>query len=212
MEEETICDGIIVWYNDRKGYGFVEVTGVEASADASEPPATSTEAEDPENEISESAPPPSDKVADVAGLLAPQSEVFLHHSALDRFGLIGIFTGDKVKARVSKSQRGWVITDLISVERAQVKKLAAQAPPQPGEVRGVVKFFNSEKGYGFVDVGDVGNDVFVHLRTLRNCGIHHLIEGQQLLLQITDDGKGPQAAEVRLMPAQMLQPDIDYDS
>ena len=50
------------------------------------------------------------------------------------------------------------------------------------EVRGIVKFFNIEKGYGFIDVGQTERDVFVHLHTLRNCGIHNLREGQNLLV------------------------------
>ncbi len=49
-----------------------------------------------------------------------------------------------------------------------------------------------------MDIGADKRDVFVHLRTLRNCGIHNLTEGQQILLHVSDEGKGPQATEVRL--------------
>ena len=42
-------------------------------------------------------------------------------------------------------------------------------------------------------------DVFVHLKTLRNFGIYHLNEGQKLFLKVTDDGRGPQASEIRLL-------------
>ena len=41
-------------------------------------------------------------------------------------------------------------------------------------------------------------DVFFHLRTLRNYGIHHLTVGQEILLHLTDEGKRPQAKEVRV--------------
>ncbi len=245
MEEEQVCDGIVVWYNERKGYGFVEVVHtilhdqpVDIAADrvpAREPEERPKEQPDEHQEERE-VKSQADKIDDRAGDTAPiadaaddhntpddpanavsepsthhpsHSEVFLHRTALDRFGLIGIFTGDKVRARIAKSQRGWVITDLISVERTQIRRIATHAPQQANEVHGIVKFFNAEKGYGFVDIGQLGNDVFVHLRTLRNCGIHHLTEGQHLLVQITDDGKGPQAAEVRLMPVQLNQMDID---
>ena len=59
-----------------------------------------------------------------------------------------------------------------------------------------MKFFNAYKGYCFVNIGENEQDVFVHLRTLRYCGIHHLTEGQEILLHVTDEGKGPQAKEV----------------
>lgn len=49
-----------------------------------------------------------------------------------------------------------------------------------------------------MNIGENERDVFVHLRTLRNCGIHHLTEGQEILLHVTDEGKGPQAKEVKI--------------
>ena len=63
---------------------------------------------------------------------------------------------------------------------------------------GVVIWYNERRGYGFVDISENERDVFVHLRTLRNCGIHHLTEGQKILLHVTDEGKGPQAKEVKV--------------
>ena len=66
-------------------------------------------------------------------------------------------------------------------------------------MRGIVKFFKIEKGYVFIDVGQAERDVFVHLRTLRNCGIHNLRDGQNLLVVIGDEGKGPQATGVRII-------------
>ena len=69
---------------------------------------------------------------------------------------------------------------------------------EDGKRQGQVVWYNERKGYGFVDIGADKRDVFVHLRTLRNCGIHNLTEGQQILLHVSDEGKGPQATEVRL--------------
>jgi cold shock CspA family protein len=53
------------------------------------------------------------------------------------------------------------------------------------------------KAMAYVNIGENERDVFVHLRTLRNCGIHHLTEGQEILLHVTDEGKRPQAKEVK---------------
>lgn len=84
------------------------------------------------------------------------------------------------------------------MERAKPLSVATDAELQEHEVRGTVKFFNAYKGYGFVNIGENERDVFVHLRTLRNFGIHHLTEGQEILLHVTDEGKGPQAKEVKV--------------
>ena len=67
---------------------------------------------------------------------------------------------------------------------------------------GLVVWYNERKGYGFIEVGQDQQDVFVHLRTLRSCGIHNLIQGQELFLNITDEGKGPQATEIRLLSSE----------
>ena len=67
---------------------------------------------------------------------------------------------------------------------------------------GLVVWYNERKGYGFIEVGQDQQDVFVHLRTLRSCGIHNLIQGQELLLNITDEGKGPQVTEIRLLSSE----------
>lgn len=45
---------------------------------------------------------------------------------------------------------------------------------------GTVKFFNSQKGFGFIAPSNGGNDVFVHISALERCGIAHLNEGQKV--------------------------------
>ena len=84
------------------------------------------------------------------------------------------------------------------MERAKPLSVATDAEIGEHEVRGTVKFFNAYKGYVSVNIGENEQDVFVHLRTLRNCGIYHLTEGPEILLHVTDEGKGPQAKEVKV--------------
>ncbi|WP_047980079.1 cold-shock protein [Ornithinibacillus contaminans] len=60
---------------------------------------------------------------------------------------------------------------------------------------GVVKWFNAEKGYGFISV-EGGNDVFVHYSAIEGEGFKTLEEGQEVTFEIVDGERGPQAANV----------------
>ena len=61
---------------------------------------------------------------------------------------------------------------------------------------GTVKFFNNEKGYGFIS-REQGDDVFVHYSNIQGDGYKTLEEGQQVEFDVTEGPKGLQAANVR---------------
>ncbi|EGL81682.1 cold-shock DNA-binding domain protein [Caldalkalibacillus thermarum TA2.A1] len=61
--------------------------------------------------------------------------------------------------------------------------------------QGVVKWFNSEKGYGFIEV-EGGNDVFVHYSAIQEEGFKSLEGGQRVQFEIVQGERGPQAANV----------------
>ena len=60
---------------------------------------------------------------------------------------------------------------------------------------GKVKWFSTEKGYGFIDRED-GSDVFVHFSAIQDDGFKTLNEGQAVEFEIVDGARGPQAANV----------------
>lgn len=60
---------------------------------------------------------------------------------------------------------------------------------------GKVKWFSSEKGYGFLEKED-GGDVFVHFSAIQDQGFKTLTEGQQVEFDVVDGARGPQAANV----------------
>ena len=60
---------------------------------------------------------------------------------------------------------------------------------------GTVKFYNSQKGYGFITT-DEGQDVFVHYSAIDGSGFRTLEQGQRVQFEITDGQKGLQAAKV----------------
>lgn len=153
MAENAKREGTVVWYNERKGYGFINVDG---------------------------------------------EDIFIHHTTLDRSGVSALYPGDVLTVDASENERGAIIHEILGIERAKPKSVPLDTEPGENEVKGTVRFFSNYKGYGFVDIGEDERDVFVHFRTLREGGIPTLSEGQQVLIQVDDDGKGPHATSVRL--------------
>ncbi|MFP3919541.1 cold-shock protein [Lysinibacillus telephonicus] len=61
--------------------------------------------------------------------------------------------------------------------------------------QGTVKWFNSEKGFGFIEV-EGGNDVFVHFSAIQGEGFKSLEEGQKVEFTVEEGNRGPQASNV----------------
>ncbi len=66
---------------------------------------------------------------------------------------------------------------------------------------GTVKWFNSEKGFGFIEQADGGNDVFVHFSAIQGDGYRSLNEGDEVEFRVEQGQKGLQAADVRVTSA-----------
>jgi CspA family cold shock protein len=64
---------------------------------------------------------------------------------------------------------------------------------------GTVKWFNGEKGFGFITQDDGGSDVFVHFSAINGSGYRNLDEGQKVEYEVTQGPKGLQAANVNLL-------------
>ena len=64
---------------------------------------------------------------------------------------------------------------------------------------GTVKFYNSQKGYGFIKPDDGGKDVFVHVTAVERAGIGNLDEGARIFFDTEPDkrGKGPKAVNLQ---------------
>ena len=63
-------------------------------------------------------------------------------------------------------------------------------------MRGKVKWFNNQKGYGFITRDDGSGDVFVHYSSVLGDGYKSLVEGDSVEFEVVDSDKGPKAANV----------------
>ena len=66
------------------------------------------------------------------------------------------------------------------------------------KVIGTVKWFNPEKGYGFIKAED-GKEIFIHYSAIQSDGYKTLEEGQKVQFEIVEGNRGPQAANVSLI-------------
>ena len=64
--------------------------------------------------------------------------------------------------------------------------------------KGKVKFYNGQKGFGFIQPGDGGKDVFVHATALERAGIRNLVEGQEVSFDIEEDRRTGKASASNL--------------
>ncbi|MGP3980056.1 cold-shock protein [Streptomyces sp. KR80] len=66
--------------------------------------------------------------------------------------------------------------------------------------KGTVKWFNADKGFGFITQDEGGPDVFVHFSAIQTGGYKSLEEGQKVEYEVTQGPKGPQAEQVVPLP------------
>jgi CspA family cold shock protein len=62
---------------------------------------------------------------------------------------------------------------------------------------GTVKWFNDDKGFGFITPETGGKDLFAHFKEIRGEGFKTLSEGQRVTFEVTQGQKGPQASNIR---------------
>jgi CspA family cold shock protein len=136
---------------------------------------------------------------------------FLHGSVLAQSGINAVQPGETLEVRVGPGHKGPHITEIISVDSSTAKPTTLQrsnfgATRSNGsssgiaaEETGTVKWFNAEKGFGFIARDNGGKDVFVHISALERSGITSLGDGQQVIVDVVEGRKGPEAARVRLV-------------
>jgi len=167
--EGPVVEATVKWFNPEKGFGFV------ALADGS-------------------------------------GDAFLHVGVLQASGHDSVPPGAKLQVNIGQGQKGPQVTAVSSVDTSTATEPVRRSGPRPGggggfggggggprgapdmstavQMTGTVKWFNPDKGFGFVAVNDGGKDVFVHVSAVERSGMHTLNEGQKVSFEVvTERGK-----------------------
>jgi CspA family cold shock protein len=171
----------VKWFNAEKGYGFVALT-------------------------------------DGSG------DVFLHVNALQAAGVQSVNPGATLKIRVGQGQKGRQVDQVVSVDESTATAAAPRGGPRMGgggggyqsrpprsdgprrqvdlssavEMMGTVKWYNPDKGFGFITPQSGGKDVFIHATVLERAGLGPLQEGQSVRMGVVQGQKGPEAGTISL--------------
>ena len=165
-----VIDGLVKWFNATKGFGFVELT-------------------------------------DGSG------DVFLHAAALEAAGHTTVDPGTKLSVQVAVGQMGRQVTSVLAVDTSTAvapsgpaRSLHRASPgrerPDPAtatSMEGAVKWYNADKGFGFVVCEDGEKDVFLHATIVERAGLRGLDEGQRVTMKVVKTQKGREAVSVALL-------------
>jgi CspA family cold shock protein len=155
-------------------------------------------------------------VAKGYGFIVPDNgaaDVLLHITALRKDGFSVTYEGTRVVCVAVRRAKGLQVLKIISMEGSSAghqsetwQRTRIAVAPAGGFQIAIVKWFNRQRGFGFLTQGEGTQDIFVHMETLRRYGIAELRPGESLLVRFGDGPKGLMAAEVRPLDAILPMP------
>ena len=131
-------------------------------------------------------------------------DAFLPMAILRRAGYEDVREGALITCEIGTGAKGPLVTNVLNVD-------SSTAAPPRGDgadrrasrpsttLEGAVKWFEPEKGYGFISPDGGGKDVFIHITALRRSGINALEPGQRVSVDVVDGRKGLEAEHITLI-------------
>ena len=130
-------------------------------------------------------------------------DAFLPMAILRRAGYEDAREGASITCEVGAGAKGPLVTTVINIDLSTAVSPGG-GPDRRGQrpsstMEGAVKWFEPEKGYGFVSPDSGGKDVFIHITALRRSGLEALAPGQRVRVAVVDGRKGLEADSIALV-------------
>jgi len=126
-------------------------------------------------------------------------DAFVHVSVLEAAGHRDLPDGAMVECEITQGEKGPTVTAIFSVSAPEGQAgPAASAEPEGPLVEGTVKFFDANKGYGFIVPDDGGPDIFVSGRVVASSGLRMLEPESRVRVGTQQGDRGPLAVTVEL--------------
>lgn len=134
------------------------------------------------------------------------AEAYLHIRVVEAAGRTDLPQGTQLKVTVEDAPRGRQVVKVFDIQDQRPKAPASvhlndyttDTSDAQLEIEGSVKWYNPEKGFGFISPDDGDKDVFVHVTALSRSGVGVLEEGQRVFFQSGPGKKGMEVRNIRL--------------
>jgi cold shock protein len=133
-------------------------------------------------------------------------DAFLPMVALRRAGYEDVREGASITCEISAGAKGPLVTNVLNVDNSTAVLsqggpggIGRRGPRSSTTLEGAVKWFEPEKGYGFITPDTGGKDVFIHITALRRSDVNALGAGQRVKVEVVDGKKGLEADRITLI-------------
>jgi cold shock protein len=134
-------------------------------------------------------------------------DALLPMAVLRRAGYEDVPEGASISCEIGAGAKGPLVTNVLNVDSSTASgpsgsggaSFERRAPRPSATLEGAVKWFEADKGYGFISPDGGGKDVFIHVTALRRSGVAALDPGQRVRVEVVDGKKGLEAERVTLI-------------